>query len=177
MKREDIEPIFKSGHEACRFAYAFNSEQYPVSIMGRMMKTVGIGSGRGLFGLDGAAIAGTVKRNVESLPMPIPIIIAARYEIDDTKGREYCALLVEFIIPALGTGGHNRRMVEELICLYFKRRNRKGELVKLANLAQNYDLSPDTITRRKSAAFRRLLELESNAQSRADDELSQNGLV
>lgn len=166
------EAIFTSGFEACRFAYAFNTQQYPMSVMAKIMQCVGIGSGRGLSGLDGAAIAGTVKRHVESAPMPAPLIIACRHELDHAKSIEYAAMLVDFVLPAMGTGGHNRRMVRDLICRYFRIKV-SGSDVQLNSLCHKYgmDLSEATITRRWQAVYRRLRELESGAQCRIDDDL------
>jgi len=46
-------PLFRSGHEALRFAYAYNPQQYPMTLMARMMRGPGIGSGRGLHGIEG----------------------------------------------------------------------------------------------------------------------------
>lgn len=56
-------PLFKSTHDALRFAYNFNGTNVVTA-------TLGIppgGNGKGLGGLDGAAEAGNIKRIVESL--------------------------------------------------------------------------------------------------------------
>lgn len=177
MNRDDIPALFKSGHEACRFAYAFSGQQYPMTIMGRMMKNSGIGSGRGLFGLDGAAVAGTVKRHVESLGVGDVLVIGARYEANVEARRNYAYALVDVVIPALGTGGHHRHMVRALICLYFKIANLDGDHVKLGVLCDQFGISADTMTRRWKSVKNRLRELESRAQSRADDVLTSSGIV
>lgn len=173
-----MEAIFGSGFEACRFAYAFNSQQYPMSVMAKIMQCIGIGSGRGLGGLDGAAIAGTVKRHVEAMPLPAPLVIACRHELDHQKSIQYAGLLVQFVIPALGTGGHNKRMVRDLVCRYFRIKV-EGRDVQLNSLCHKYgvDMSEATMTRRWHAVSRRLREFESAAQSRIDDDLKDAGVV
>ncbi len=169
--------IFRSGHEACRFAYAFSGQQYPLSVMAKIMQCVGIGSGRGLIGLDGAAVAGTVKRHVEAMPMPNPLLIASRCELNFEISRQYATLLVDSVMPALGTGGHPRDMVTALICIYFRIPDKDGNKIKLSSLCDQFALSADTMTRRKSAIFRRLKEMESKAQCLIDDRLKDSGVV
>ena len=173
----DHEPLFRSGHEACRFAYAYNGQQYPMTIMAKMMRGCLLGSGRGLVGLEGAAVAGTVKRHVESLRGPSPSILAARYELDRAKAMAHTVRLVEYVIPALGTGGHQRHLVRALVCRYFKITDANGKQIMLANLASHFDMSADTMTRRWVAVKHRLREAESLADSEIDGALVVAGLV
>ena len=173
----DHEPLFRSGHEACRFAYAYNGQQYPMTIMAKMMRGCLLGSGRGLVGLEGAAVAGTVKRHVEALRHPSPSIIAARYELDRAKAMAHAARLVEYVIPALGTGGHQRHLVRALVCRYFRIPGADGKQIMLANLASHFDMSADTMTRRLVAVKHRLREAESRADSEIDGALVVAGLV
>lgn len=177
MKREDINPLFRSGHDACRFAYAYSSQQYAMTAMAKLMRGSIVGSGRGLVGLDGAAVAGTVKRHVESMDDRLHAAILARYEIDRRCAMVGASAMVQFVIPALGTGGHNRRMVMALVCRYFKIPGDDGQQVKLAALCDAYGMSADTMTRRWSAAKHRLREIESAAQAAVDFALQEAGLV
>jgi hypothetical protein len=169
--------LFRSGHEACRFAYAYSGQQYPMTFMGRMMKGAGLGSGRGLFGLEGAAVAGTVKRHVESLSETDCLIIGARYEINIERQRAYAYALVEPVIAALGTGGHHRHMARALICLYFRIPEKDGEKVKLANLCSQFGMTEITMKRRWQSVKYRLRELESKATVLADNAMADAGLV
>lgn len=170
-------PLFRSGHEACRFAYAYSGQQYPMTIMAKMMKGSAMGSGRGLVGLEGAAIAGTVKRHVEALRHPSPNIIASRYEMTQAKAMAHASKLAEYVIPALGTGAHNRRMITLLICRYFRIPDQHGKPLMLSNIASAFDVSQDTITRRWSAVRNRLREAESRADSEIDGALVSAGVV
>lgn len=173
----DSDSLFRSGHEACRFAYAYSGQQYPLTVMAKMMRGGLLGSGRGLVGLDGAAVAGTVKRHVDALRYPSPAIIAARYEIDRNRAMPHAVRLVEFVIPALGTGGHQRHLVRALICRYFRIPDANGLPIMLARLASDFDLSSDTLTRRWVVVRNRLRESEARAEGEIDGALVEAGLV
>ena len=63
------EPLFQSTHSALLFAYNFQGNP-AMSIMNRMIKNPGdtiAPPSKGLAGLDGAAQAGMIRRNVASL--------------------------------------------------------------------------------------------------------------
>lgn len=171
------EALFRSGNDACRYAYAYSSQQYAMTAMAKMMKGSGTGSGRGLFGLDGAAVAGTIKRHVESLDDQYHAAIMARNEIVRNSALVAAGALVQFVIPALGTGGHNRRMVLALVCRYFRIADENGKPYQLSNLCDQYDLSADTMTRRWRNAKGRLREIESRAQTVIDGVLQEAGIV
>ena len=177
MKRDDIEPLFRSGHDACRFAYAYSSQQYAMTAMAKLMKGSCSGSGRGLIGLDGAAVAGTIKRHVEMLDDQYHAAILARNELVRNSAAVGASAMVQFIIPALGTGGHNRRMVLALICRYFGIPDENGKPYQLSNLCDQYDLSADTMTRRWRRTKERLREIESRAQTIIDGKLQEAGIV
>lgn len=173
----DVDPLFRSGHEACRFAYAYNGQQYPMTIMAKMMRGCLLGSGRGLVGLEGAAVAGTVKRHVESLRGPSPSVIAARYEMDRAKAMPHTVALVRYVVPALGTGAHHTHLVRALVCRYFKITDASGKQIMLARLASDFDLSTDTLTRLWVATRNRLREAQSRAEGEIDGVLVCAGLV
>lgn len=165
--------IFSSGHEALRFAYAYNAQQYPMTIMGRMMRGSIMGSGRGLHGLDGAAIAGSVKRVVEALPSRYRYALECRYALTDREFERAFTHLLQPALTSLGTGVHSTRLVMQLICRHFGR----PQVVKLATLADEYSMDATTITRRWQRVHARLREIESAAACAADDALVTAGLV
>lgn len=170
-KANDV-AIFRSGHEAMRFAYNYNAQQYPMTIMGKMMRGGPVGSGRGLHGLDGAAIAGSVKRVIEALPHDLRQSMVARHTADS---REYSVAVSALIRPAmasLGTGVHHTRMVFALICRYYGR-----PAVKLADLCDEYAMDAATMTRRWQRVRERMRAIESAAETAADGALVEAGLV
>lgn len=60
------EALFKSAADALRFAFNYSHQQYDRPLMNRMMGGEG-GSGKGLSGLDGAAQAGMIRRELSTL--------------------------------------------------------------------------------------------------------------
>jgi hypothetical protein len=169
--------IFRSGHEACRFAYAYSSQQYAMTAMAKLMRGSICGSGRGLVGLEGAAVAGTVKRHVEELEDQSHAAILANYELVHQNAMAGASALVQFVLPALGSGGHNRRMVFALVCRYFKIPDEEGRQYQLSSLCDRYGMSADTMTRRWRNAKARLREIESRAHDLVDRKLQDAGIV
>lgn len=164
-------PIFRSGHEAIRYAYNYNSQQYPITLMGRMMRGMGIGSGRGLYGLDGAAIAGSVKRVVEALPHDHHYAIVCRYAATEDQFLTAVHELLGAASASIGTGVTPTRVILSLIGRYY------GRPVKLAALCDTYSMDAATMTRRWQRVRERMRALESQAMQAADDALVVAGLV
>lgn len=171
------DPIFSSGHEACRFAYAFSSQQYALTAMAKMMRGGVIGSGRGLVGLDGAAIAGTVKRHVEAMGYPYAQVIAARYELDKPKKIEAMLSLRNCVMAGLGTGVHRRVVVDALTMRYFGQRDENNQPVKLASLCSATGDSTATMSRRWGLVKHHLSAVERKADIRIDESLVESGIV
>jgi hypothetical protein len=75
--------LFKNSHDALTFAFHFSSEQYAQTPMAKRLKSQGaIGSGKGLFGTDGAGQAGFILAQVEEVGRINPLhkaCIVSRY--------------------------------------------------------------------------------------------------
>lgn len=166
------EPLFRSGHEALRFAYAYNAQQYPMTIMGRMMRGSSLGSGRGLHGLDGAAEAGNVKRVVGGLPSSQVLALTARYTLDEAEFRRATGGLVGVAVNSLPTGIHSARLVLSLVVRYYRRKD-----VRLAELCDAHGMDAATMTRRWQRVRETLRAIESAADTAADGALVAAGLV
>ncbi len=68
LKYEDKSQQFSSVYGALTFAFNFSADQYAQSPMSKLVKGNGnLGSGKGLIGVDGAAQAGMIMREVCSL--------------------------------------------------------------------------------------------------------------
>ena len=165
------EPIFRSGHEAIRYAYNYNAQQYPITLMGRMMRGVGIGSGRGLYGLDGAAIAGSVKRVIEALPHDYRYAVVCRYAATEDEFLRAVHELLGAASAAIGTGITPTRVTLSLIGRYY------GRPIKLASLCDEYGMDAATMTRRWQRVRERMRALESQGMQAADDAPVVAGLV
>lgn len=75
------DPIFKSAHEALTFAFRFAGQHSPKTPMSVMVggELGGLGSGRGLSGLDGAGEAGMVLAALRHLKDEERHVLVARY--------------------------------------------------------------------------------------------------
>jgi hypothetical protein len=75
------DPVFKSAHEALTFAFRFAGQHSPKTPMSVMVggELGGLGSGRGLSGLDGAGQAGMVLAALRHLDPEQRHVLVARY--------------------------------------------------------------------------------------------------
>jgi len=165
-------PLFRSGHEALRFAYSYNPEQYPMTLMARLMQGGSLGSGRGLFGLEGAAVAGSVKRAVESLPPGRREALICRYAVDEQDFATALQALATPVLAAFGSGLYSTRLVLKLICRYYKRPGG----IRLAALCDEFSLSAATMTRRWQRVRDRLHLFESEAMREVENRFNETGL-
>lgn len=114
------------------FAFNYPSQQYALSPMSKLM-TTGIGSGKGLVALDGAAQAGIIRARVAKLTSLQQACIKARYvpryeecsccqskDKMTEQYREAIATLVEWAL-SVGTGMTLRNMRGAIIRSFFER--------------------------------------------------------
>lgn len=71
------ERLFDSSRDALLFALNYSGQQFDASAMNKAM-TPAIGSGKGLIGLDGAAQAGFIRRELGTLPELHQAVLIAR---------------------------------------------------------------------------------------------------
>lgn len=84
--------LFQSAADALRFAFNFSHQQYDRPLMNRMMGGRNE-TGKGLSGLDGAAQAGMIRRELSTLPNLYRAVLIARYaprSFPCTCGRPCC---------------------------------------------------------------------------------------
>lgn len=181
----EIGAIFESANEAMRFGYAYSCQQWPVSVLSKLIRAADetaqaakrLGTGKGLFGLDGAAICGTIKRHVEALPMPNPLILEAKYTIDDSRLNALAVDIVPLVVPALGSGAHSRRLIQMLICRYFGMKI-DGKKIELSHLCSRFpDHTEDSMKKLSAKIRRKLRELDCVAEIDADSAMRESGLV
>lgn len=87
------ERLFDSSHAALVFAFNFSGQQYQASAMNKAM-TPALGSGKGLIGVDGAAQAGMIRRELSELPALHQAVLTARIAPRDVLcdcGRPCCS--------------------------------------------------------------------------------------
>lgn len=89
-----MEPLFKSAHDALRFAFNFSSQQYERPLMNRLMDSHAKHASKGLLGVDGAAQAAMIINQVLRMPDLSQYIIFAQYApltLDCECGKGCCA--------------------------------------------------------------------------------------
>ena len=169
LKIED-EPLFDSAYAALCFAFRYSTEQYPMSPMARLMRGQ-IGSGKGLFGLQAAAQSGFIRAEVEKLPVFERCALVARFAID----KERYSAMNELIRPAtasLGTGVHNRRLVDNLVQKFY------GKRVYLQEVYEQYpEVNRKTLSQHWAMIRKHLTNLEYRAIDRIEIQFQEAGLV
>jgi hypothetical protein len=168
--RVEPEPLFDSAYAALAFAYRYSTQQYQPTPMARLMRG-SIGSGKGLHGLDGAAQAGIIRAMVEALNKPERYVIVGRFATEKVESLEAKAAIVPIASACLGTGVHNRRMVDGLVQKYF------GRKVHLGDLSEMTGVHRDTMTSRWASIRNQLRAIEERARDRLDAEMSERGLI
>lgn len=164
------EPIFKSTYGALAFAYRCAINGYPATPLAHMMH--GFGHGQvGRTGFDGAGQAGAIKAVVAQLNPIEAAVIVARFSNDAKENSEAQMVLIRPAAAALGTGVHNRRMVDFLVQRYF------GHKVKLKELSATFGMHPNTMTERWACIKRSLGEIECRAMDRLEARFQAAGLV
>ncbi len=176
------EPIFRSTHEALTFAFRFSGQQYAASPMSKMLKKPGIGSGRGLSGLDGAAQAGMVLGEVGRINKIGRAIIAARFGERVTRctacngvgrNKEWfgaITLLADESAKAISGVTHHRERRDLLAKIF-------GEKQTLEEIADRYSLDRKTVGRHRRLIDDWARAMESQAIRSLDERLRDCGMV
>jgi hypothetical protein len=167
-----MEELFKNPHDALMFAFNYSSQQYALSPMAKLMKT-GIGSGKGLVSLDGAAQAGIILARVDQLTALQRACIAARYaprfeecpccqnkdKMTDVY-REALATLAEWAISQC-TGMTLRNMRGAIVRSFYERG------VSITAAAKQLNVPKSTAYDQKSVICKALQDLDGAAQRAA----------
>ena len=167
-----MEELFKNPHDALMFAFNYSSQQYALSPMAKLMKT-GIGSGKGLVALDGAAQSGIILARVEQLTALQRACIVARYapryeecKCCDNKEkmtdiyREAMATLSEWAIGQY-TGMTLRNLRVAIVRSFFERG------VSVIDTAKKLNVSKNKAYDQKARIHKALKDLDGAAQSAA----------
>lgn len=164
------EPLFDSAWAALAFAFRYSTQQYSPTPMARLMRG-SIGSGKGLVGLDGAAQAGIIRAEVDKLKSFERSAVIARFALADRERLEAMLMLVPPAAASLGTGVHNRRMVDALVQRFY------GKKINLKDLAEIHGMHANTLTSRWQCVRRMLTETENRGMDQMEARLQQAGLV
>jgi len=168
--RDNFElPLFANPHDALTFAFNYSSQQYALSPMSKLMKT-GIGSGKGLVALDGAAQAGIIRARVSQMPALQAACIVARYaprfeecpccQSRDKMSDEYREAVATLAEWAIGhcAGITLRNMRAAIIRSFFERG------VSIADAAKQLNVPKATAYDQKARIHKSLKEIDQKAQ-------------
>lgn len=159
---EEETQLFESAHDALRFAFMFSGQQYPMTIMGKMMRGC-IGSGRGLSGLDGAAQAGMILGMLSELSMTHQSAMTARYA-DEADKRFMQAVNKLSMEPSIAPAGLSHRLERQaLVARYF------GHRVNLGEVAEKIGVHRNTVGQHNRVIRERLDAIESLAYNQIAD--------
>lgn len=165
------EPLFRSASDALRFAYLFSGEQYPLTIMARMMRGI-VGSGKGLVGLDGAAQAGLILRMVKDLSSQHQAALGARYlERSDRRWPDAILALTQDSLTAV-SGILSHRYVRQAIVMRFF-----GAKVNFGEVAEKCGVHRNTISNHNRLIGKHLRDVEDAAYWRATDLMRERGVI
>lgn len=167
---EVFEPLFDSAHAALTFAYRFSGQQYPLTIMAKIMGGI-LGSGKGLVGLDGAAQAGMICLLVKELPQLPRDSIDARYA--DQQDRRFKEAIDRMAMhPSLAPAGISNRLERQaLVARYF------GVSVNVGEVAERVGVDRRTVGNHQRTIRDKLRALEAHAFDEITNLMAERGLI
>lgn len=168
------EPLFSSVHSALVFAFHYSMQAYEPSLLGRLLKRREdefAVKGKGLVGMDGAAQAGFILREVAALHEAERSVIIARRSTDEKERLLAMMALIQPVMACLGTGIHHYRIVDALVQRYF------GKKGNLKILAERSGIHPNTMTVKWALIRKRLREIEDRAMALIDSRLVEMGII
>jgi hypothetical protein len=164
--------LFENSHDALVFAFNFSSQQYGVSEMARLAGPMA-SSGKGLIGMDGAAQAGMIMREVDAVGKENPLHKACIVAIYSPKFKE-CPCCKSDRMPiqnyqeAVATlreksadwisGISKRNMREAIIRAHYERG------VSLKKEAERLKVPTSSAYDQKSVIMEKLIKLENEAR-------------
>lgn len=178
MGARDVEPLFRSAHQALLFAYTFSDNEHGIAAAAERQIAEFARDryppishpGRGLRGLDGAAQAGMIRSRVEAHMPPLYIAaIVARFAVLSVADRQAaCAALA-------------LRARTALPCPYpatvLLMRRAHGLRVNIGRMADEHDVGDRTVRRWQVLAYKWLRPIQQRAMDQAEQVLCAAGIV
>lgn len=156
---EVFEPLFDSAHGALVFALNFSGQCYDRPMMNRLASPA-FGTGKGLVGLDGAAQAGMIRSELQTMGKLAEAILIARIaprwmpchcrqsccsgKKPNKEWTDAVAYLADHVRnTALAGCTSNGMMRREYVVRHF---TRKEERISLEELAERHDIARNTVS-------------------------------
>lgn len=178
------EPLFRSTHEALKFAFGYMDHQSPSTPLMQMIVSSGdrlpIGNDKGLIGLDAAAQAGMILAEVCRLSDDQHNVIVARYYRSmheclccgqDAPREEWKAAIDALSHCVELEGVHRtvrRMMVEKAIC---------GGRLDIEMMGKRYSLSKSATYRQLTDIKTKFRKIERIAMINLDNAFMDNGVL
>lgn len=164
------EPLFRSAHDALKFAFMFSGQQYPVTAMAKLMRGI-VGSGKGLVGLDGALQAGLICLMIKELNPQQADCLTARYALkEDRRFMEAVNRLAA--LPSIAPAGLSNRIERQaLVARYF------GQKVSVVEIAEKISVHRNTVTQHQRAIRDKLRAEEDRAYGEITDLMAERGVI
>ncbi len=175
------EPLFGSAHDALIFAFNHAGQHSPRTPLAGLLHRGGIGSGKGLHGIEAAAQAGIILAEFEKLAKPHQHVLRVRFGRNEqpcphchiTGPCEEWVQAVDALSRCAELDTLNRQarhlMVEKAVC------GLKG--ISVAVIAANFKLVERTLQKQMQAFRRKMEKLENEAMNEADNRLRDMGVV
>ena len=144
--------LFRSTHDALRFAYRFNGDN---TVSARLGNTPS-GNGRGLGGLDGAAQAGMIQSEVRRLGETVEAVAVAQFAIPYTPAWKKA---VARILMHMVSSSPRFKAIE--LAMYLSVYFGQGS-VKQETMAQRLGIHRNTVSKR----YREVLRYLGNRRNR-----------
>lgn len=173
------EPMFSTAQRALRFAYSFDYEQYPPTPLKALLWRNG---GRGLHGMDGAVMAGTIKRIVDSLALSHRNMLICRYSIDDQAVFRALDSLSRIVSAAplrsnSSSLKDNRRLISMMLRFFGRALHKDKKRFVVIDLCEGLSVSPSTFWRDYRPLRAYLKSLEKRALWEVEEKLIRAGIV
>lgn len=177
------EALFKGAPQALGFAFNFAARQYAKSGMTALLaRSAGLGNGKGLVGLDGAAQAGLILAEWAELPKDQRECLAARYAMryrpesdwgNQIVTAEWRAAIDHMTVFTgyLVTGMSHQQLRRNLVRRYF------GDKIDMSAISQKVGVHRATANNHWSIFSKALRELESRALANIEQRLADAGIV
>ncbi|MDY0071806.1 MAG: hypothetical protein RBR77_04070 [Thauera sp.] len=174
------QPLYDNLSDALKFGFNYSGQQYAESMLTKLFKR-GIGSGKGLVALDGAAQSGMILSAVERLDDVGQAVIAARFAPRFTECKccggdkgtdtwvEAVNCLAAHMVPS---GISHMRVRRMLIEKYFGQRG-----IEFKELGDRFGQDRKAIGEMYRVISKKLQAAEVRAQNTLADEFKLRGLI
>lgn len=180
------ETLFNSAHSALIFAFNFDCQVYPRSMMSKMAGDSLGGSGKGLGGLDGAGQAGIIRAKVREVGYLGEAALIARTANRSTpclcrssccsgqKVNKEWQSAMWFLAGHIQAITENRTKKDMFIALVMKYYGVKSSLV---DIAEANDISRDTAGTHNAATTKAMKSIEQAAWRSIEEKLKEANLI